>query len=348
MGSTSKYEKRGFNISNKSTYFNISTSKNQLNKINPKIISYIDAETNNLIVNMTLNDHNPNITKQSVDPPSISLNTSSFLEANIINHDSFKNLTLIKKKPIPILIHMNCLDYGNTTMNVLIPLKESNSNQNSNDYCNNFTFIKECYPPNFELNVYSKQPNSSLLEGDIVTDDMPNNTFYLTIEKNVSRYFIYLIAKNIIKDAHYTLKSSVFSNNETIGKATPSEQEIKLDAQKNKNYFEIDFHCFQNGSFLTYVNVDVKGYKRYSFILEKKCIYFQEFSWFYTILRSKYLIWMFFGSILLLLFALLLIANLNLASTRQDPDPPKEPNAFALSLMHDLKFSRALNRRFKK
>ena len=322
------------------------TNSNKLNTSKNQTITtpstYIEANINNIIVNMTLNDQN--LTQQKLDFPIISLNTSNFMNAEILNQDSFKNLTLFKNNPIPFIIHTKCIAYGNTTMEVLIPFKNPENN-NPDDLCNNFTFIKECYPPNFGLNIYSKYPNSSKLSGDIINDDLLNNTFFLTIGRNVSRFFLYMIAKNIVFEAQYTLIGSLYSSNEKIGSGHLKEEELTLSALKNKNFFEIDFDCSKNGSFLSYMRVDVKGFRRYSFIFKKECKE-TENSFFGGFLKSKYLIWMFFGSIFVVLFVLLLISSLRIKSTAQGRDPPIEPNALALSIIYDLKFSRRLRKKF--
>ena len=314
-------------------------SKNQTIPHHPS--TYIEANINNIIVNITLNDQN--LTQQKLDLPIITLNTSNFMNFDLLLNQDLKNITLFRNKPLSFIIQTKCIAYGNTTMQVLIPFKEPGNIPD--DFCNNFTFIKECYPPNFGLNIYSKYPNSSKLSGDIINDDLLNNTFFLTIGRNVSRFFLYIIAKNIIFQAHYTLMGSLYSSNEKIGSGHLKEEELTLSALQNKNFFEIDFDCLKNGTFLIYMRVDVKGFRRYSFIFKKECKD-PENSFFGAFLKSKYFIWMFLGSIFVVLFVLLLISSLRIKSTAQGRDLPIEPNALALSIIYDLKFSKRLRKKF--
>ena len=308
---------------------NISTENKSSLIINTTNLRYIDPETANLIIYMVLNDSN--ISKQMLGVPMISVSDPTLALANITNKEDLKNVSIIYGKSIPIMVNMKCLDYGNTTLDLVIPLEPSNTYKNLN-----YSYIKGCFSPNFGLNIYSKRPNSSLENGDIVTNDALNNSFYLTIEKNVSKFFIYLIAKNISKNTYYILTNHIISDKNSIGKSSSPFNTLKLDKKNNKNYFEIDFECHRTGNYLTHANIEVKGYKNYDFVLNKRCEV-EEFSWINILIKSKYLVWMFLGSILALLLILLFMDNFACVS-EQDTVFPLEPNEAALSLLYDIKY----------
>ena len=287
------------------------------------------------MIYMVSNDSN--LTKQVLGTPQISSFPNSLVSAYITNEEYLKNLSITNEKPIPINLQMTCLDSGNTTMQIIVPLEPQNTYKNLD-----YSFIKECFSPNFGLNIYSKNPNSILADGDIASNDTLNNSFYLTIESNVSKYFIYLIAKNVAQEAHYLLIDNMMFDKNSIGRASSWKNKVLLNQENNKNSFVIDFECFETGSFLTDVYIDVKGYKRYSFVLNKKCEV-DNFSWVNPLIHSRYLVWMLLGSILAVLLLLVLFENLECSSTKQDDDPSVEPNEAALSLLYDIKFSKGKN-----
>lgn len=295
--------------------------------------SLIPSETNEFIIYFYLNSSN-NSKTQKINPPELLISKPQLLSGNITNILELKNVTLKVNDTKKVILNLLCKGTGNSNISLLITLFNSSFQRNVS-----YNFIKECFNPNFGLTISTKKPKTLKEKGDIVDSDryFSQNNFSYYIEGNQTKLYLYIIGKKISNKTHYVIDSNIYSESQLVGKGSIKSKELYLDALNNKNLLEINFDCYKNGYFWSIISIHVKGtMKYYQFYVKKHCEK-KEFSW-TQIFRSKAFVWIFLGSIFLILLLLLLKDNFSWKSTNQDSDPPIEPNEAALSILYDIKF----------
>lgn len=312
--------------------------KNKTHFQTPNIISSINGsivcpEIDHLFIYLSLNSSNKTKT-QKIESTRLLPSSSQGLFANISNINDLSNFTLTSNERKNVEINFFCYKHGNFSMSLVLTLV--NKNLKKMIYYN---FTKICYSPDFGLTVFSKKPKSAHDEGDVISHDKIQKDYIISVSKNQSSIKLFVIGKKISNNSQYILRNEIVSNNSRIGNAFSVNNEFLVNKKNNKNMFEISFKCFKTGYFISYATIKVKGYRDYSFMLKKYCE-IKIISWYQKILKSKVVVWIFLFSILLILIYLLLKENFNLQSTKQDLDPPIEPNEAALSLIYDLKIKK--------
>lgn len=286
--------------------------------------SYVNSETNEIILYLP-----PAFANQRIGTPIITLNHPNLLLTNITNQNDLKN---VKKKRIPIILAMKCLNSGNITIKLIIPdIQKTNIT---------YTFVKQCFSPNIDLNIYSEKPKNIKDIGNMVKNNLLTNSkknpkdFEFIVKENQYNFSFYIVAKNITKNEYYNLMiiQSSFKY-QLIGEAIIQKNQFKIDKYHFSDQFNIDFKCFESGSFITKFLIEVKGYKKYYFMIKKTCVIEKN-----EFIKSKFFVWMFLGSIFMVLFLLALKDNLKCYSTKEEEEPAIQPNETAIRLLYNMKF----------